>query len=396
MKKSPIILTTILFCLLQLSAQSVKLVPDPGFVPYEMYYISSIDLTTGSSDVLFFGYRLSEESNDYSNVWVSLAFEMTLRSPSLGIDQPTTVLSIETDPFRMLADIRFDNRDLTIETSEIYDMGSNVVDLNGKIHIVEQLDMAEFESMKSSILSTGKLPNGTYSFNVILKSGSSETGGSVITDQVSESIVITTPTSLALIAPGGALEDTSMNLVYSPYPIFQWETEPCPNCDSYLRVAEFDPNVHNSPQEAIEDVTILPLDQTQGWESVGIATMFQYPVMAPELQPGSIYVWQVKKDLPTTIGTESFISPIFAFVMVDATAPRQPGEDMLHPVLQHLKDILGEQQFNVYFDNDGSLEGFSPNGSYSLNGSGIGEDQVLSIFSEIADESATIVNITIE
>jgi hypothetical protein len=82
--------------------------------------------------------------------------------------------------------------------------------------------------------------------------------------------------------------------------------------------------------------------------------------------------------------------------MVDATAPRQPGEGMLHPVLQHLKDILGEQQFNVYFDNDGSLEGFSPNGSYSLNGSGVGEDQVHSVFSEIADESATIVNITIE
>lgn len=395
MKKTPTICIAILFFSLQLPAQSVKLVPDPGFVPYEMYYISSIDLTTGSSDVLFFGYRLSEESNDYSNVWASLAFEMTLRSASLGIDQPTTVLSIETDPFRMLADIRFDNRDLTIETSVIYDMASNAVNLDGKIHVIEQLDMAEFESMKSAILSTGKLPNGTYTFNVVLKSGSSETGLEV-SDQVSESIVITTPTSLALIAPGGALEDTSMNLVYSPYPVFQWDTDPCPNCDSYLRVAEYDPTTHSSPQEAIEDVTILPLDQTQGWESIGIATMFQYPVMAPELQPGFIYVWQVKKDLPTTIGTESYMSPILAFVMVDATSPRQPGEDMMHPVLQHLKDILGEQQFNVYFEDDGSLEGYSPNGTYSLNGSGVGEDQVHSVFSEIADESATIVNITIE
>jgi len=396
MKKIPIIVAAILFFSQLLTAQSVKLAHTPGFVPYEMYYISSIDLTTGSSDVQFFGFRLFEESSDYSNVWVSLVFEITMRSPTLGIDEPTTVLKIETDPFRLLADVRVDNRDLTVETSQIFDMASNPVDLDGKIHVMEQLDMAEFESMKSAILSTGRLPNGTYSFYVMVKSGSSESGVFEVTDEVSESIVITTPTSLALIAPGGALEDTSMNLVYSPYPIFQWETEPCPNCESHIRLAEFDPTTHNSPQEAIEDVTILPLDQTEGWESIGASTMFQYPVMAPELQPGYVYVWQVKKDLPTTIGTESYLSPIYAFIMVDATSPRQPGEDMLHPVLQHLLDILGDQQFNVYFGEEGSLEGFSPTGTYSLDGSGVGEDQVHSVFSEIADESATIVNITIE
>ncbi|MFQ6608663.1 MAG: hypothetical protein ACE5EE_09005 [Fidelibacterota bacterium] len=396
MKKTLMTLAAVLFLWQQLPSQSVKLIPDPGFVPYEMYYISSIDLTTGSSDVLFFGYRLADENNDYSNVWVSIEFEMTMQSPALGIDEPTTVLKIETDPFRMLADIRIDNRDLNMETSEIFDMASNPVDLGGKIHVVEQLDMAEFESMKSAILSSGRMPNGTYSFNVIVKSSNTETGGFEISDQVQESIVITTPTSLTLIGPGGALADTSQNLVYSPYPIFQWETEPCPNCEAHIRLAEFDPTTHSSPQEAIEDVTILPLDQTAGWQPVGVSTMYQYPVMAPELIPGHIYVWQIKKDLPTTVGTESYISSIFAFVMVDATSPRGPEEEMLHPVLQHLMDILGEQQFKVYFGDTGNLEGFSPTGIYSLDGSNVGEDQVHSVFSEIADESATIITITIE
>ena len=58
---------SLLFLVSLLPAQSVKLVPDPGFVPYATYYISSIDLATGASDVQFFGFRMTEESGDYTS-----------------------------------------------------------------------------------------------------------------------------------------------------------------------------------------------------------------------------------------------------------------------------------------------------------------------------------------
>ena len=77
--------TTILVFASISSAQTVKFVADPGFVPYATYYISSIDLATGASDVQFFGFRLVEDSDDYSNVWTSLEFKVSLVSKSLGV-----------------------------------------------------------------------------------------------------------------------------------------------------------------------------------------------------------------------------------------------------------------------------------------------------------------------
>ena len=40
-------------------------------------------------------------------------------------------------------------------------------------------------------------------------------------------INITSARTLKLIYPGGALSDTAQNLIYTPYPVFQWLTNPC-------------------------------------------------------------------------------------------------------------------------------------------------------------------------
>jgi len=386
--------------LLTLEAQSVKLVPEPGFIPYATYYLSSIDIKTGGSDVMFFGYRLSEENGDYVSreVWAKIEFEVSMLSAALGITERMTVIKVETDPFRMYADLRLDNRQLSIETTSLFDLDSPPNEIPLSVRVLDQIDIAKFENLLSSVVTTGKLPDGQYSFHVVLKSGSSDDEGSLtISDEMSETVLVSSPTSLNLIGPGGDLADTSMSMIYSLYPIFQWETEPCPGCESLIRIGQFKADSHSSTEEAIEDLTVLPMDQTQGWESTGIATSYQYPFSGViDLVSGEVYVWQVQKRLPTTAGSESFTSPIFAFKMADLSEPPSAGAEALHPIVQQLMEIMGEQQFNAYFGPDADLAGFSPSGTYEINGMEVSVDAVFSLINEIRNQSMSIISISVE
>ena len=388
-----------------LSAQSVKLMDDPGFVSYATYYISSIDLSTGASDVQFFGFRMTEESGKYTSledpeyqVWASLEFEVSLLSRSLGITEPTTVIKMQTAPFQMKADLRISNTSLSIQTTSLFDMAvpPNEVPLTGRL--IESIDISKFEDLLSAVVTTGKLADGNYTFRVLVRSGpSSDEGSLIVTDEVIETIVVTTPTSLNLLGPGGALADSSQNVIFSPYPIFQWETEPCSGCESYIRIAKFDSESHSSPQEAIQGVTTLPMDQTKGWEPVGFATNFQYPLSdAIDLEPGQTYVWQVQKKLPTTEGAESFTSPIFAFKLADLTDTPSAGFDVMHPVLQQLMELMGEGQFRAYFGPEGDLSGFDPSGSYVINGMEVSVDEVFRVLRQFSEGSTSIISIAVE
>ncbi|MCH7731342.1 MAG: hypothetical protein IIB44_02330 [Candidatus Marinimicrobia bacterium] len=321
---------------------------------------------------------------------------MEVISPALGIESPTTVIKVVTDPFQMFADIRIDNRDLTTENLAIYDLDSPPNEIPLRVHILDQLDISEYENMLSSILSTGKLPGGEYTFYLAIRSGSSS-GSLSLTDEVTEKIIVTSPTSLNLIAPGGELADTSQNTVFSTYPVFQWETEPCSNCESFIRVARFDHSLHGSPEDAVEDVTVYPMNQTEGWASVGVSTTIQYPFFdAVELVPGYVYVWQIKKNLPTTVGIESYLSPIWSLKIGDLTQPPEMGIENLHPLLQQLMDVLGEDQFFAYFGPDGVLYGYSPDGTYEINGIQVSIDAVYTLIQQFQNQSSLIINISVE
>ncbi len=380
--------------------QTVKLLPDPGFIPYATYYISSIDLSTGASDVQFFGFRLSEESGDYTSneVWASLEFKVTMVSPTLDITDPAVVIHMRTDPFQMEADVRISNTALSTQITSLFDMSVPPKEISLSGRLVEVIDIAKFEDLLSAVVSTGKLADGKYGFQVLVRSGSSSDDASmIVTDEMLEVILVTTPTSLNLIGPGGEPANLSENTVFSPYPIFQWETEPCSGCESLIRIARYDPEAHSSPEEAIQDVTVFPMDQTIGWASVGLATNFQYPLSgAIDLEPGQAYVWQVQKKLPTTAGAESFTSPIFAFTVADLTQSAAASSAVLHPVLQQLKEIIGESQFEAYFGADGDLNGFEPSGTYVVNGMEVSVDEVFRLLRQFSDGSQNMISISVE
>ena len=256
------------------------------------------------------------------------------------------------------------------------------------------IDFGKFQELLSAVITTGKLADGNYTFRVTIKSGLK--GNLSITDDIMETVQVTSSTSLNLISPGGELADSLQNIIFSPYPIFQWDTNPCQGCESFIRVAKFDPNLHSSINEAINDITVLPVNQSENWKSAGFATNYQYPFTdAIDLEPGSIYVWQVQKKLPTTEGIEAFTSPIFAFKVVNfenTSSQFQP----LHPVLQQLKDVLGEQQFQSYFGPDSELIEFEPNGTYQIDGIEVSVDEIIKLMNEFNNGSKDLINITVE
>jgi len=377
-------------------SQNVKLIPEPGFVPYSTYYLSSIDLSTGSSDVEFFNFRLSEESGDYvsKEIWASIEFEVSMTSTALGVQDPTTIILMKSDEFQMFADIRISNTFLSTQTNSLIDMSIPPKQIPLSMSINEMIDFGKFQNLLSAVVTTGKLADGNYTFRVTIRSG--EKGSLSISDDIMETVQVISASTLNLISPGGELSDSLQNIVFSPYPIFQWETNPCQGCESFIRVAKFESDSHSSMNEAINDVTVLPVNQSEIWKSAGFATNFQYPFTgAIDLEPGSIYVWQVQKKLPTTEGLEAFTSPIFAFKLANfenTSSEFQP----LHPVLQQLKDVLGDEQFQSYFGNGSELTEFEPNGIYQINGIEVSVDEIFKLMSEFNNGSKGLINISIE
>ena len=86
---------------------------------YATYYVSSFDFSTGATSVQIFRYELS---SDQYPALVKVSFNASMISPAIGIYNEETIIAIETDPFELLAPIILDNRDLSSETSTVFDL----------------------------------------------------------------------------------------------------------------------------------------------------------------------------------------------------------------------------------------------------------------------------------
>tara|TARA_B110000116_G_C16697120_1_gene517999 strand:+ start:16 stop:927 length:912 start_codon:yes stop_codon:yes gene_type:complete len=276
--------------------------------------------------------------------------------------------------------------DLNITTDEIFDDYGNSVDL--KLEISEQMDLNNAEEMMSAIIQTGQLPNGIYTFRV---AATSSNGQQIIKEDI---LNIYNPDVLQLISPGGILADTSLNEIYSSYPVLQWESDICnyvdPNtgesgCEYFIRVAEFRPEEHSSIDQAIESVTRLPLDQTLGFEPVGFGvTLFQYPTDAGDLEPGKVYVWQIRKDIMTTSGMEQLLSDVLSFKVRDFSSPSSgDGSNVedFSPSGRILRSLIGDELAEQIFGQEGQAFGMVTNGNITLNGEGVDVSLIQSLYS---------------
>ena len=342
------------------------------WTPYVTYYLSMVDINTGESNMPIFLSELSRESGAPDSIGVDIEFEIIIDSDALGVDYETLIKVETTQPLILSAPIHLSNMDLNLTTDQIFDDQGNPIALH--LDITEQLDLEQAEQMFSAIVQTGQLPNGVYTFRVV---ATSENGEQIVKEDV---LNISNPSSLQLVSPGGILSDTTINEVYTSYPVLQWESDPCnyidpmtgeSGCEYFIRVAEFKSQEHSSMDQAIESVTRLPLDQSLGFEPVGFGvTTFQYPTDGGDLEAGKVYIWQVRKDLTTTSGTEQLLSDIMSFKVKDFTSSESDGTgaDDTTPAGIVLRSLIGDDLADRIFGTGGQVAGMSVNGNITLNG----------------------------
>ena len=375
----------LVFSLAGISLSFAQIEFDVNWTPYVTYYLSMVDINTGESSMPIFMAELSREEGAPEQVDVDIEFEIIIDSDALDVNNETLVKVETLQPLQLTDPIFISNMDLNMSTTALYDVSGNRLELN--LDISEQMDMADAEQMMSAIVQTGQLPNGIYTFRVTATVANGE--------QISREDIlnISNPTLLQLISPGGVLSDTTINEVYTSYPVFQWESDPCnyidpssgeSGCEYFVRVAEFRSDEHSSVDQAIESVTRLPLDQSLGFQRIGYGfTTFQYPTDGGDLEPGKVYVWQIRKDLVTTSGTEEILSDIMAFKVKDFTSTddeNSGGEDT-SPELMLLRTIIGDDLANRMFGMGGQVSGMTPNGNITLNGESIDMSVVQSLVS---------------
>ena len=380
------------FCFLAylpLKAQNVTLTGT--IYDYATYYVSSFDPQTGASDFQLFRYTLSSDSYP---VWIKVTFRATMVSPALGINTETTILDLYSSPFLLDNDIILDNRSLSTTTTELRDVTGASINLS--VYIQDVIDVADLNAMLSSIMTTGRLTDGNYTFQFGVASGSTESAcesASPIFE--TKTVTVESPNAINLEYPGGSLSDTSSNEIFTNYPLLVWSSSGCDACVSFVRVAEFNPNVHSSMDEAIQDERRLPFDQAQEWENIGIVNTYQYPLSgAQPLEFGKVYVWQVKHELITTAGSDELLSPIYAFRIHDVGSSTTTTS--YHPIVQILQQVLSEDQFNSLFGPSTVLDEFSPSGAYRINGDSDDLSAIISLLNRITNGTASITNVEVQ
>ena len=157
---------------------------------YATYYVNSFDLNTGATNVQIFRYQL--DATEYP-VPVKIRFSASFISPSLGINSQTTIIEIVTDIIDLQAPIILDNRDISSETAVIYDMASppNSIELTGRV--IESLDPSQADAILQSVLTTGSISDGEYTFNISIESEYEEI---YVSD--SKTIIVQSPISINL------------------------------------------------------------------------------------------------------------------------------------------------------------------------------------------------------
>ena len=389
-KKSIIFFALLVLFKSGIQSQSLNIDVQGEIYEYATYYVSSFDVATGATNVQIFNYSLT--SNIYP-VYIKIRFKATIVSPGLGINNAATIVEVETDPFQIQDGLYLDNRDLSSEQTFINDNSGNQIELQGQL--IDVLDPGLSEAIMQTILTSGKLSDGQYTFSVMVYGGLTENDLSLVFDD-SKTFVIQSQVPITLESPGGALSDTTDNLLYTNFPIFQWSSgPPCTGCETYIRVAQFDSDVHSGLEDAIEDQRVLPSNQNEDWELIDNVNSFQYPFSgAYPLEAGNVYCWQIRITLPTTSGTEDMFSPIYAFKIGQA-GNIETTSAITDPLLMMLQQAIPDK-FNSYFGSGMALEGYVPSGQIEINGVTVDQSVINNLLQQIMSQNYQINSVQVE
>jgi len=364
------------------------------------FYLSSIDLESGDSSTLLFDYSIDLSKAVFDSAcnpdnWVcqnglpeeacmEYALEQGYTSQH-GIDRLYLDFNIsmfipdfmDSDTELVSGEVKFDinsssvqkinfrNTDLNFDTSQL--AGNTSFSLESyEVNITDE----EIEEITNLFLSQGRAPNGVYTFNFIIKDEYNN-----VIDNLTEVVEVFVPSFLDLISPGSPeIADSLSNLVMTSNPIFQWNSDYCNKCDFNIRVSEFKPTVHSSMQEALDDYSILPLNN-DFFSLPSNINSFQYPNSGSgEIMAGKLYVWQIMRSYTTSNGLNKEFSPIYLFKMQSMEVDDIQTVDA-DINLENIKLLIGNDIYNSLFNEGGPLNDYNnvsgsvtvDNQSYSIN-----------------------------
>jgi len=353
------------------------------------YYMAGFDLSTGNSNVLLFEYLINGPSSCYysssGDEKLEVRFKIEIFSPELGYTTQETFVDGSLTLSDFTGPVRLKNTDINFSTTTVDGATMEVTQINTP-------NPDELENMLSYIMTSGKIPNGTYLFSFELWSASSDnTCGGQMIDSFTRDIEIYEPTFLDLQSPGAkSLAEANQSPVFSTYPNFIWSTDMCSACEYGIKVCEYDPMTHDSPSAALNDISSLPADQSLDYFPLtGNSSVFTYPPSGSiDLIEGKYYVWQIKRTYGTTIGIKEDYSDIYIYKI-------SSNQSSSISDLDFLIELIGEEAFNQYFGPGGDFDGYSLSG-IQLNGNSSTQQDLEAIISSIKEGNREVEGVTVD
>lgn len=316
----------------------------------EVFFLSGLDQNSGARQPLIFeliiGGTFSPEPPPH-NVQISLEI---LKDGTIPLFRGHT----GTFPVRAL-----DLPMLRITNQQLFSSSSNYRIVDGKV-----ADAGE--DLIKDVLSTGKLPSGTYKFEVRLRD---LTTSSINMSDTEFDLFISNPGRLDLIFPGhpagGRRSDCPE--IFTNIPQFRWEGD----MHFYLvQIAEARPGedpesaLNQSPRFrrlfALQDGTTARITPAELGINASVeqvpTTSFQYPSSGEVLrfQPGKTYLWRVSGIINSSSGPIRVESEIFCF-RIARLDQLGAGDQQLKLILRNL---LGPSDFRKLFGDGGEFDGY--------------------------------------
>lgn len=208
------------------------------------------------------------------------------------------------------------------------------------------------EKINKSIYTTGEIPLGTYEFELSALDASSNK----IIQTYNLLIERTTPIDIQLKSPGGLVNYGDIHDTYLPQPLFIWSSDAT---SFQLKIWKV-----TSPNESADDIIKNePLFVTRTDQ-----TIFQYPISGvPTLKSGNTYYWQVVATGHTLDGVMDVASEVRGFRLQEFAGGDK--ERFQYQLSVYLKMLIGDEKYQDYFGDSGSLNQFTATGTITRNDS---------------------------
>ena len=337
-----------------------------------VYYLDIFNWKNEEYSINYFNFLLAKEGTSCNEL--KIKYNLKIFSPEIGLSEYETFFTGE---------------------KIINNLTENTILFSSDFEFISNTDLINNEKIDqiSSFLShSGKLPNGKYLFQFILLDNKTN----LIIDSQSESLEISHPKYIELISPGGPMNELVNSYTLTTLPLFTWTSDLCIKCNYGIRVSEYVINKHSSLRDALYDKSILPVEEEQEFYDLpSQLNVFQYPASDHiDLEIGKYYVWQIRRSFNTSQGTNYDYSPIYIFEIRTSYKSQLNYSD---PLLEVVNNIIGKEQFDLWFSNGGQLENYVIKGDVIwINNREYNIDILYSLLSDINKQKILVKDIKLK